>query len=441
MLTLSYKIVLTLNNKFNERKTKFRTKKVHQKALGIRKKVSINSCRIRCISLDSSQMETAYKKGDSLAPKQGRPVKGALSTYPKKMVDLIYKLRYSHEGWGPSTIFIELEDEHGYLPSELPCLDTVNRYFKEQGFIKAKEPRSPIPSSKYRSPKKYHELWEMDAQGAVEVEGFGYVAMINIKDSVSKVHAVAFPVHTGGNKSQPKTSSYYWALRLAFEDWGMPQGIQVDKDSVFIDNTSKSPFPSRLHLFLIGLGIDFHFIDAPPPQKQSIVERSHQTAERQILSAQRYESWQALFKFTKKGILCMNTRLPNRSLGKQPPLKAHPKAKHSGRSYQVKNEAQIIDMQRIYNFLEQGTWYRKVSNSKTLSFNSKQYFLNQAKPGTQLQIKFCSKSKKLIFRDAKELIIAEKPIRNFSIETVMGGTQKEIIAMKKKLAKDRNFPL
>lgn len=372
---------------------------------------------------------------------QGRPRRGALSTYPRRMVNLIYKLRRRYEGWGAITILVELEDEYGYSSSELPGIDAVNRYLKEQGFVKAKEPRSKLPSEEYRSPKKYHELWEMDAQGALMVKGLGYVAMINVKDSVSKIHAVAFPVHVGGNKSQPKTSSYYWALRLAFERWGLPQGIQVDKDSVFIDNTSKSPFPSRLHLFLISLGIDLQFIDAPPPKKQNIVERSHQTAERQTLRGLCYQSWQALFKFANKRTQRMNTRLPNRLLGKQPPLKAHPQAKHSGRPYKVKDEIKLVDMHRVYDYLARGTWYRKVSNSRTLSFNSKQYFLKDAQPGTQLQINFCKKSKKLIFRDAKELIVAEKNIRNFSIETVMGGTQKQINTMKKKLFNDRDFPL
>jgi len=354
---------------------------------------------------------------------------------------LIHKLRRRYEGWGASTILVELEEEYGYAASELPGLDAVYRYFREQGFIKAKEPVSQLRTKPYSVPKKYHELWEMDAQGAVQVQGLRYVAMINIKDSVSKIHTVAFPVHVGGNKSQPKTVHYLWALRLAFERWGMPQGIQVDKDSVFIDNTSKSPFPSRLHLFLIGLGIDLQFIDAPPPKKQSIVERSHQTVERQALRGQCYESWQSLFKFTNKRTKRMNTRLSNRSLDKQPPLKAHPKARQSEHPYSVGRESRLMDMQRIYDYLSRGTWYRKVSNSRTLSFNSKQYFLKDAKPGTQLQIMFCKQSKKLIFRDAKELIVAEKNIRNLSMETVMDGTQKKINAMRKSLFNHSNFPL
>ena len=40
------------------------------------------------------------KKGEPLEVKQGRPQKGALSTYPKKLRDLIFQIRDRHEGWG-----------------------------------------------------------------------------------------------------------------------------------------------------------------------------------------------------------------------------------------------------------------------------------------------------------------------------------------------------
>lgn len=85
---------------------------------------------------------------------QGRPRRGALSIYHRRMVNLIYKLRRRYEGWGAITILVELEDEYGYSSSELPGIDAVNRYLKEQGFVKAKEPRSKLPSEQYRSPKK-----------------------------------------------------------------------------------------------------------------------------------------------------------------------------------------------------------------------------------------------------------------------------------------------
>ena len=71
---------------------------------------------------------------------------------------------------------------------------------------------------------------------------------------------MTFPVAVKNKNSQPSTIHYKWTLRLAFIESGLPQSIQVDKDSVFIENSSKSPFPSRMHLWLLGLGhrVMFH---------------------------------------------------------------------------------------------------------------------------------------------------------------------------------------
>lgn len=392
--------------------------------------------------MGGSQMAKPDKKREPLEITLGRPKKGALSTYPKALVDLIYKLRDKHEGWGAITILVELEEEYGYEKSQLPSIDGVNRYLQEQGFIKEREPSRPIPSKQCKGFGKYlHGLWEMDAQGSIRVKGLGLVSMINIKDQKSKLHCMAFPVPVKGKMSQPKTASYYWALRFAFEEWGLPRAIQVDKDSVFIDNTSKSPFPSQTHLFLIGLGIELCFTDVPPPKKQSTVERSHQTMDRQTTAGQEYRCWQQLFRFCIKRKKRINENIPNRMLGKQPPLVAFPKAIHSGRRYCLGNEEQLIDMKRIQRYLAKCAWYRKVSKDKTISLNATIYYLKHAKKESQVQIAFCNRRKKLVFRDAKELVIATLPIKNLSVDAIMGATTKQLISMKKKLLKAREFPL
>lgn len=390
--------------------------------------------------MDSSQIQKANKKRDVLTKQRGRPAKGALSTYPSELVELIHSLRDIYQGWGAITILIELED-YGYNPSELPSVDAINRYLNQAGFIKPRERVSPMPSEKCKKTKRVHQLWEMDAQGADQVMGIGPISMINIKDQKSKLHCMAFPVQVKTKMSQPSTNCYLWTMRLAFQQWGIPKAIQVDKDSVFIDNTSKSPFPSKIHLFLIGLGIKLCFIDRPPPNKQSMVERSHQTMNRQVMIGQEYQTWQELFKFTNKRRKKINEKLPNRMLNNQPPLIAFPNARHSGRHYSIETEAQLINMKRVFGYLSKCCWFRKVSSGKTISLDCKIYYIKNAKPGTQLQIKFCNRRKKLIFQDDKEQIIAIHPIKEFSIEYIMNANTKKLISMKKMLFKNKGFPL
>jgi len=389
-------------------------------------------------------MAEPNKKGDSLETKLGRPVKGALSTYSKKLKDQISDFRKRYEGWGAATILVELEKEKGYQKKDLPSLDAVNRYLKEQGFVKERIPRSELPKEKCKpSIRSCHDLWEMDAAGAVFVKGLGYISNINIKDTKSKAHIMAFPVHVKGQMSQPKTDSYLWALRLAFEQWGLPKAIQVDRDSVFIDSTSRSPFPRQIYLWLLSLGVKLCFIHLPPPLKQSMVERSHQTLNRQIIKGQIYNYWKELFQFTQKRRKRLNEDLPNRSLEGKSPLVAFPKAIHSGRPYSIEQEHHRIDMSKVYKFLANCYWYRKLSNVKTIQLHATTYYLKNTERGKkiQIQIKFCNRSKKLIFRDVNEHIVAKLPLQNFSIQCIMGATSKELIATKKRLFRVRDFPL
>lgn len=389
-------------------------------------------------------MAQPNKKRESLESKLGRPIKGALSTYSKKIRTQISKFRKTHEGWGAACILVELELEKGFAKDELPSVDTVNRYLKEKGFIKSKIPSGKFPVEKCKTKIKHaHDLWEMDAEGAVYVKGLGYISNINIKDSKSKIHCIAFPVHVKGQMSQPKTESYLWALRLAFEEWGLPKAIQVDRDSVFIDNTSRSPFPSQVYLWLLGLGVKLCFIDVPPPQKQAMVERSHQTLNRQTIKGQSYECWKKLFQFTNKRRKRLNENLPNRSLGGQPPLIVNPKAAHSGRFYSHEQESQLFEMNRVNKLLAKCCWYRKLTKVKTISLHGRIYYLKNLTRGVQIQvqIKFCNRAKKLIFRDAKEQIVAKIPFQNISTLDIMGATPKKLIATRKKLFRVRDFPL
>jgi len=239
---------------------------------------------------------------------------------------------------------------------------------------------------------------------------------------------------------QPKTIHYLWALRLAFEQFGLPKAIQVDKDSVFIDNTSRSAFPSLIQLFLLGLGIDLSFITVPPPAKQAMVERSHQTLDKQVLKGKIYKSWHELFINTNKRRGILNEKYPCRTLGKRAPMKVYPEAIHSRRPYSIEKETKLLDLNRIEKSLAHYTWYRKISKVKTLSLK-KIYYLKGAKPETYVQIKFCATSKKMIFRDVNEQIIEELDTKDFAKSLLKLKTTQALLSMKKKIFKNKNFPL
>lgn len=371
----------------------------------------------------------------------GRPAKGALSTYSPELRKRIKYLRGDNEGWGAISILVELELE-GYAPDDLPSPGAVHRFLVEQGYIKYREPREPLPAKPPIKRSRYcHQKWEMDAKGTVKVEGIRPQALIDIKDDFSKKYCMCFPVDVASTSTQPSTRHYKWALRLAFIESGMPKNIQVDKDSVFIENASKSPFPSKLHLWLLALGIHLQFIKKPPPEQNNIVERSHLTLFNQALKRKKYPHWRALFDRINYRRKVLNENYPSRTLGKKAPLQLYPQAAHSKRPYSIKKEKQLLDMSKIYRFLAKGKWHRKVAQNKCVYLGRQHYYLNHATPGMMLTIKFSSRTKQLIFYDVNELEFARKSIKGISTEELMGGTAKELSKIYKQIFQSKKFPL
>lgn len=386
-------------------------------------------------------MAPTIKKNKSAISQMGRPKTGPLGSFPSELVLKIKAIRKAHQGWGAPSILVELEEEHGYSKEQLPSANAINRYLKQIGQTKVYEPHGHFPQESTKSTKAVHALWEVDAQGATPVGGIGYHAMINMKDYRSLKYCMSFPIPVRHQRCQPATVHYQWAFRLAFEESGLPQAIQVDKDSVFYENTTKSPYPSRLHLWWTGLGLKVYFIHLPPPLKQARVERSHQTIDKQVIQGQHYRCWKNFFEQANKRRKRLNESLPCSSLANKPPLVAYPQAVHSGRHFTVEQEYDLFDLDRIYKLLARGVWYRKVSNVKTISLGGYIYYLKKASHNSQLRITFSDKTKLFIFRDDKERLLAKLPPKGLSKEQLIGSTAKELKTMKYKLKTCRDFPL
>ena len=364
-----------------------------------------------------------------------------MSTYPQKTRDLITKLRKRNPGWGALNIRLELEVKYKCNKEHLPSTDGIHRYLKEQGLIPERIPRSTLPESKPSKVKDFHDLWEMDAQGAEKVSDLGHIAMINIKDSKSKVYVSSFPTLVGSAKTKPKTDHYLWAMRFGFEQFGLPKAIQVDRDTAFVDSKPTSPFPSLIHLFLIGLDIDLQFIKVPPPNKQAMVERSHQTMERQVLRGKSYTCWHDLLVNTNYRRKMMNEYFPSRSLNKQAPLQAFPAAAHSNRTYRLAEEEQLLSINRIEKYLASCTWYRKTAKNKVISLHGKPYYLNQAESSVYLKIQFDPKRQKLIFRNDKELVVQEVEVKDFVRKLLKQPPVNELLKTKEKILNQSDFIL
>ncbi len=271
-----------------------------------------------------------------LVSRIGRPATGAPGQFPLELREAVREMRTANPGWGPLTLLTELGADEYFKHFKLPSRSRVAAFLKEKGLAGKYERHSHLPQPQARTPQRAHEEWEMDAKGVMKLAGLGCVSIINISDLFSHLREVplgkvdSFPCL---NRSHPNTLDYQLVLRRAFLRYGLPERISLDRDSVFYDNTCTSPYPTILHLWLVALGIEVRFIEQPPPEEHSVIERSHQTVTQQAVTGQVFAEGLAFQHHLSDRLAFLNQRYPSRSLGGQAPLQAHPEAQHSGRPY------------------------------------------------------------------------------------------------------------
>lgn len=348
-------------------------------------------------------MDKAVKKNGILSSQQGRPVKGTGSSFESVLMSRIAHYRGLHPRWGAKTILVELGEKDQYSVVNLPSCKTIERYFKGLSLTEVYEKHRPLCVYKPPKVEDCHDLWEMDDKGAENYPGIGEVSMINIKDVKSGTHVQGFGLSFPHKRCHPNMNDYQCALRLAFCEFGLPKCIQADHGSNFHESRGKSPFPTPLHLWLLGLGIHLRWARVYRPTDQAHVERTHQTLDDQIQQSFDFRSWNSFKNTVDQRRHRLNYHILCATTGK-PPLVAYPKAKHSGRHFNVLTEKESFDQERIKEYLHQKEWFRKVSDIKTISLGGHIYHLPKAKYRIEVKIVFDKPSSCLFFYDVKELV-------------------------------------
>jgi hypothetical protein len=320
-----------------------------------------------------------------LISRMGRPKRGALSTFPLELQDELKKMRKTHPGWGPVTLVEEVARDLRFSGLRLPSRPRVAAFVKEKDLARPYQRHGGIPQTPATKAAQAHEQWQMDAQGAQCVAGLGKVSVVNILDVVSRLKVASYPHLWGPGLAW---TDYQLVLRVAFLLYGLPIRISLDHDSAFFDNTSASPYPSRLHLWLEALGVQVSFIQKPPPKEHSLIERGHQTLTAQAITGQTWTSPVGLWQGLDQRREFLNTRYPSRTLHYQAPLQADPQAAHSGRAYRPEWEEQMLDLQRVDDLLAQGRWFRETNCHGEFWLGMQRYNAGRKCAQSTLEIRF-----------------------------------------------------
>ena len=258
----------------------------------------------------------------------------------------------------------------------------------------------------------------MDAQGVRQLDAVGRVSVINIGDPYSHLRTASWAcLHT----TKPATNDYQLALRRAMLRFGRPKRLSLDHDSAFYDNKSASPYPSRLHLWAIALGIEVVFIHAGQPTEHGFIERTHQIVDDQALLGQAFADPAAIQPALEQRLDFLNTQYPSRALAGQPPLTAHPAAAHSGRTYRPEYEAELLDLDRVFRYLAQQCWFRQVSApGGQFTLGACRYGLGKAWANQEIEITCDPQTQELVCRSEDGQTTQRLPAKGLTKADLMG---------------------
>jgi len=354
----------------------------------------------------------------------GRPRRGPLAHAHPLIRYLVLRWKRQHPAWGADYIVWRLGQHTSLRNVPLPDPSTVWRYWRSFGARLAPR-RQGTPVGKPPPVRQVHGLWQLDFKESVDVPGVGPTTFSQARDAVGRatvlhrIHPAADPAH---RIVKLTTEQVQTDCRIAFREWGLPDAIQTDHASLFIDD-DPSPFPTRLTLWWIGLGIEPHWIRRSPCENGS-VERTHRTLVERTLSGRTFSAGSPLQAQVDADCDELNRQCPSRAKGCHglPPVVAHPELCWPKRLYDPVYEEDLFQQQRIDTYLTTFTWTRKVNARGRLSLGNQRYGLGCAWAGKSVSIRFVPEQQAFVFTDlaAQPATTVTRPAKGLSMAEIIG---------------------
>jgi len=325
----------------------------------------------------------------------GRPATGPMSTFDPLVRYVALRLKLGHRKHGPDIILADMRlrpSLKGLLL--LPSPAVLGRYFQQFGerlVTPRRHLQLPRESTQLTPARVPHDVWQLDFDEGLHLPPLGWVNVFNITDMASGMKPGSF-VHDAGPPQARHLIT--WAqmrddLRDAFCQWGLPLVIRTDRDRRLVA-PGDYPVPMFFTLWLVGLGIRHETIRRVTQNGQ--VERSHRTWEDRLLypPPAHINTTPAFQEWVRYQVWRMNAVLPSRARNcrRRPPLLAYPETRHNSRYFSREEESAIFDVERVYEFLAEGRWLRRVSAQGQFSFQNDLLYVGKRYARTLVVITF-----------------------------------------------------
>lgn len=323
----------------------------------------------------------------------GPQAKGVLSTFDPLVRYVSLRLKREHPGWGGDVLLLHMRRRPALQGKELPKRSQLSAYLKIFGNRLYQHRRLPTtrPQSETQFIKHVHQGWQMDFKGEEKMSELGTVKPLMVCDELTSAPLGGI-IHITRKKAQKFPLSFRDVqadLRTLFTQWGLPKQIRMDRDALWI-GSSRLEWPGTVLLWLTGLGIQPVINRPGRPTDNAKVERLNRTWNEMVWLGNHCKTADELQKLTDQAWHDRRAFLPSRNLAchGRPPLVAHPELAHPQRVYSPDQEHRIFNLQRVYAYLSQWVWQRKVSSSGFISLADKNVKVSRKFSGQIVKVRF-----------------------------------------------------
>lgn len=361
----------------------------------------------------------AYREGgwESLVPRpSGPPATGPLSEFDPLVKYVALRLKREHPGWGLDLLLLHMRRRPSLEGKCLPKRTALYNYLRpfypriRPRGLRIKKPKPPVADV-----RQVHQRWQMDFKGEVKLTGQNVVEPWIVCDELTSA-PLAGIIHARSSTKRKhlRSRDVQRDLRVVFAQWGLPDQLRMDRDPVWV-GSARLEWPGLILLWLVGLNVT-PVINRPYRATDNAkIERCNRTWNEHVYLGNQRATPQQLQDLTDQAWQDRREALPSRNphCDGQPPLVAHPELAQPRRPYAYEQEDDLFDIQRVYDYLSQWEWERKVDGTGSISLADCNRRVSRQHVGQIVKVRFDKETATFVAR-----AVEGTELRRFTIPKV-----------------------
>ena len=136
----------------------------------------------------------------------------------------------------------------------------------------------------------------------------------------------------------------------------------------------------------------------------------------------RVQSLEELQQISDEELLQINQALPSkgRACAGRSPLAAYPQALQPRRPYCRQKEPDFFSLQRVYDYLSEQSWWRRVTANGQITLGDQRYGIGMAWKGQDVRLTFEAEQARFRVEDDQEQFIKSLAPKNLTVAYITG---------------------